>query len=75
MFKIGLIFMKRLMRRLSLRDKEFKRYEYYTDVSFVVVDLTAVNFYDAALIRTDFRSACLTGDNKWLQVENLHDGE
>ena len=56
--------MKRLMRRLSLRDKEFKRYEYYTDVSFVVVDLTAVNFYDAAFIRTDFRSACLTGDNK-----------
>ena len=56
--------MKRLMRRLSLRDKEFTRYEYYTDVSFVVVDLTAVNFYDAALIRTDFRSACLTGDNK-----------
>lgn len=53
--------MKRLMRRLSLRDKEFKHYMCYIYVSFVVVDLTAVNFYDASLIRADFRSAYLTG--------------
>ena len=58
-----------------MRDKEFKRYECYIDVSFVVVDLTDVNFYDASLIRADFRSAYLTGDNKWLQVGNLHDGK